>query len=58
MLTPMVQGFSNSAFESGPPVGMSDEEELRRYGQQVVDAGGFGDVLFEMDASELGLAPE
>ncbi len=44
---------------SEPPVGLSDEEELRRIGRAYSEAG-LGDVLVELDAdlAELGIRPD
>lgn len=57
----MMQQGTNFVSASDPgPVGMSDEEELRRVGEMYANGVGIGDTLVELDAdlTELGLRPE
>lgn len=56
----MTSQMQVSNFPSDSSVGMSDEEELRRYGKAVDDATGIGDVIFDEhdEFRELGLTAE
>lgn len=58
MTQAMQPGFSESE-DTGPAKGLSDEEELRRWGQTIANQG-IGEVVFDMtdDMRELGLMPD
>jgi hypothetical protein len=58
----MTQAMTPTSLESDdptPPRGMSDEEELRRWGQAVANEG-VGETIYDMtdDMRELGLMPD
>lgn len=55
MTQAMQPGFSESE-ETGPAKGLSDEEELRRWGEAVANQG-IGETVYDMsdDLRELGL---
>lgn len=56
----MKVGTSFNSVSDPSPVGLSDEEELRRAGVYATDGMGIGEVLVELDAdlAELGIRPD
>jgi len=59
MTQAMQPGFSESDTDPTPARGMSDEEELRRWGQLAANEG-IGETVYDMsdDMRELGLMPD
>lgn len=57
----MMRAGTSFGLASDPaPVGLSDEEELRRVGEFEANGRGIGDSLVELDAdlAELGIRPD
>lgn len=56
----MQSPFFSTSPEDPSPVGMSDEEELRRMGMDIANAQGVGEVLvdYEDELTDLGIRPE
>lgn len=60
MQTQMGQMATSPSSSDDPTRGMSDEEELRRIGQAMMDAQGLGEVLLDYgdELEDLGLRSE
>lgn len=58
-MTSQMQTPTTSGYPSESPVGMNDEEEIRRIGLAMNESQGIGEVLYdETDLVELGFRPE